>query len=279
MNAPEKASRVSLECAWVVNTRSPKQARDLDVLLEERLAHPLSYPCIDIAPPHDPAPLDRALRRAAEGVFGWLVLTSANAVEAVETRLRDLEIPPERIAGMSVAAIGPGTAAALMDRLGIAADLCPEVYQAEALAAQLVAARARMVLIPQADRAREALVSLLTANGVEVEAVTAYRTIIGSGGVDVPRLLREGRVDAVVFASPSAIDNMAARFERENGDWDDLAGVCIACIGPVTSAAAQRRGLKVDVLARDHTILDLVDSLERYYRDNTQIGERGGPAS
>jgi uroporphyrinogen-III synthase len=273
VNAPEKGPpRLSLAGAWVVNTRSPKQAQELDVLLEERRAHPLSYPCIDIAPALDPAPLDRALSQAAKGAFGWLVLTSANAVEAVETRLRHLEIAPERLAQMSVAAIGPGTAGALMARLGITADLCPEVYQAETLAEQLVAKRAQKVLIPQADRAREALVSILMANGVEVEAVTAYRTIVGSGGVDVPGLLREGRVDAVVFASPSAVDNMAVRFEQENGDWADLAGVCIACIGPVTSAAAERRGLKVDVLARDHTILDLVDSLERYYRDSTQSG-------
>jgi uroporphyrinogen-III synthase len=53
-----------------------------------------------------------------------------------------------------------------------------------------------------------------------------------------------------------------------------LRGLCIACIGPVTSAAAERRGLKVHVLAREHTILNLVDSLERYYRNSTRIGER-----
>ena len=89
-----------------------------------------------------------------------------------------------------------------------------------------------------------------------------------------PVLLRDGRVDAVIFASPSAVDNMAARFELENGDWDDLKKVCIACIGPVTSAAAERRGLKVDVLAQDHTIQDLVDALERYYQDSARIGEQ-----
>ena len=258
----------------MVNTRSPKQAGELDVLLEERRAHPLSYPCIDIAPVLDPAPLDSALRQAAEGAFDWLVFTSANAVEAVEARLRDLGIPLGPIAQTRVAAVGPGTAAAVADRLGITADPFPEEHLAEALAEQLVARRAQRVLIPQAELAREALVRILVANGVEVEAVTAYRTVLGSGGDDVPRLVRDGRVDAVVFASPSAVDNMAARFERENGDWDDLKKVCVACIGPVTSAAAEQRGLKVHVLAREHTILNLVDSLERYYRNSTRIGER-----
>jgi uroporphyrinogen III methyltransferase/synthase len=173
-----------------------------------------------------------------------------------------------------VAAVGPGTAAALADRLRIEAGLCPEEYLAEALAEQLVARGARRVLVPQAERARETLGRVLLSNGIEVEAVTAYRTVLGSGGADVPHLLRDGRVDAVVFASPSAVDNMAARFDRESGDWYDLRKVCIACVGPVTSAAAERRGLEVHVVARDHTIADLVDGVELYYRDSERSGER-----
>jgi uroporphyrinogen III methyltransferase/synthase len=257
----------------VVNTRSPGQARELGALLEERGAHPLSYPCIDIAPALDPVPLDQALARATEDAFDWLVFTSANAVEAVAARLDILGIPPGQLAATCVAAVGPGTAAALAGTLGIAADLCPEEHAAEALAEQLVAQHAKRVLVPQADLAREALVRILVANGVDVEAVTAYRTVLGSGGVDVPRLLREGRVDAVVFASPSAVDNMAVRFERESGDWDLLRKICVACIGPATLAAAERRGLGVQVLPRDHTIPALVDALERYYQDSARIGE------
>jgi uroporphyrinogen-III synthase len=256
----------------VVNTRSPGQARELDVLLEERRAHPLPYPCIDIAPPLDLAPLDEALRRAGDGAFDWLVFTSANAVQAVASRLTHLAIPPGRIACMRVAAVGPGTAAALAEGLGISADLCPEEHLAEVLAEQLATQGARRVLVPQADKARETLGRVLAARGVEVEAVVAYRTILGSGGVDVPRLLRAGRVDAVVFASPSAVNNMAMRFERENGHWEDLRRVCTACIGPVTAATARQRGLEVHVLAREHTIYDLVDSLERFFANSPRVG-------
>jgi uroporphyrinogen III methyltransferase/synthase len=274
MKGRGEKQRSPLGGAWVVNTRSPKQARELDALLKERRAHSLPYPCIDIAPAPDPAPLDRALRQAADGAFDWLLFTSANAVEAVETRLRDLGIPAGQMAQARVATVGPGTAAALTDRLGIAAELYPEEYLAEALASEVVARGAQRVLVPQAEQARGALVRLLKAKGIEVEAVTAYRTVLGSGGVDVPGLLRSGRVDAVVFTSPSAVDNMAARFERENGDWDDLREVCLACIGPVTQAAAERRGLEVQVLARDHTILGLVDSLEHYLKYSKREGER-----
>lgn len=258
----------------MVNTRSPRQARELDELLEQRRAHPLSYPCIDTVPASDTVALDAALKAAVDGQFDWLVFTSANAAEAVGARLDRLGISPKRMGRARVAAVGPGTAAALTERLGLAAELCPQEYLAEALADELLAKGAQKVLVPQAERAREALVSILTASGVEVQAVVAYRTVLGSGGTDIPQLLRHDGVDAVVFASPSAVDNMSVRLEREGGDWDDLRQVCIACIGPVTAAAAERRGLGVDVLPADHTILGLVQGLEQHYRNRGHRSDR-----
>jgi uroporphyrinogen-III synthase len=263
----------------VVDTRSPRQAPELDVLLEERGACPLPYPCIDVAPALDPAPLEDALTRAAAGAFDWLVFTSANAVEAVEGQLGRSGIAAKQMNPISVAAVGPATAAAVAERLGLAVALCPQEHVAEALAEELVARGARRVLVPQAERAREVLVRILVENGVQTDAVVAYRTVLGSGGVDVPGLLREGRVDVVVFASPSAVENMAVRFGREDGDWDALKRVCIACVGPVTAVAAERRGLDVHVRSSEHTMKNLVDSLEQYYRsgprrDKSRIGEQ-----
>lgn len=256
----------------MVNTRSPKQAPQLDALLKERGAHPVSYPCIDIAPPLDPTPLGEAVRKVTSGGFEWLVFTSTNAVEAVDDLMHRLDIPAADLSGVSVAAVGPGTAAVMRDRLGIDADLIPEEYVAESLAEQLLARHAQHVLVPQADRARDTLVRILSAADVDVTTVTAYRTVPGTGGDDVPFLLRSGRIDAVVFASPSAVKNMAARFAQEDGAWDDLNEICVACIGPVTAQAAHRLGLQVRVEPGDHTIPGLVEDLERYYREAKRIG-------
>ena len=46
--------------------------------------------------------------------------------------------------------------------------------------------------------------------------MTAYRRSSAAEGSMCP-VLRSGRVDAVVFTSPSAVDNMAVRFET--GEW------------------------------------------------------------
>ena len=50
----------------------------------------LLYPAIAIQPPADARELDAALRNARD--YDWLILTSANAVEAVALRLEALDL-------------------------------------------------------------------------------------------------------------------------------------------------------------------------------------------
>jgi uroporphyrinogen-III synthase len=45
-----------------------------------------------------------------------------------------------------------------------------------------------------------------------------------------------------------------------------LHGVKIACIGPVTAEATKELGLHVDIVARTHTIDDLVEAIENEIR-------------
>ena len=71
-------------------TQAVHQAPELAGLLAARGAIPLLYPCIAIAPPADPAPLDATLRRAVGGEFDWLVFTSANTVLVLAQRLSAL---------------------------------------------------------------------------------------------------------------------------------------------------------------------------------------------
>ena len=106
------------------------------------------------------------------------------------------------------------------------------------------------MLVPQADIARPALVQGLTAAGLNVTALAAYRTTMGSGGVALRELLVEGAgggegVDAITFTSPSTVRNLLARLEQEGGDALDLGTlqhVVLACIGPVTADAMHAAG-------------------------------------
>ncbi|HRX05364.1 MAG TPA: uroporphyrinogen-III synthase, partial [Anaerolineae bacterium] len=46
---------------------------------------------------------------------------------------------------------------------------------------------------------------------------------------------------------------------------DDLAGVCLACVGPITAETARKLGLTVQVVPQEHTIAALVNTLEAYF--------------
>ncbi len=307
--AGDLPSASSLRGKRVVNTRSLDQALELDALLLQRGALPLSYPCIGIAPSQNPAALDSALKDLAAGRFDWLVFTSSNAVRAVanavgaatgagtatgasaaagaatsaaavRSAVAQGAGVPDAAAALSaaaldtgharVAAVGPGTAQAARRLLALSVDLEPEVYTAEALAVELVAQEPGRVLIPLGDQARDTLPRALEANGARVTSVTAYHTVLGQGGVNLPEILRRGKVDAIAFTSPSTVDNLAVRLEREGGDWSPVHSACIACIGPVTSQAAANRGLRVHAQAREHTMRGLVDALEACFHTSSK---------
>lgn len=232
----------------VVVCRPPgRQASSLATLLRREGAEVVELPVIEIADPSDGG---AAVAAAAAGVrdHAWVAFTSPNAVERVFSLLRDAR----DLAGVQVAAVGPGTAAALAAR-GVAADLVPERSLAEGLVEAFPgppAAGGGPVLIPQAAAARPTLAEGLRAKGWRVATVEAYRTV----GVkpSVAALAAAATADAIAFTSASTVTH-----------YLDAAGLealppTVVCIGPVTAAAARAEGLAVTAVASDHTLDGLV---------------------
>jgi len=259
--------RSSLRNRRIVVTRAAHQATDLNELLRDRGAVPLAYPCIAIALPQDTGPLDAALQTAAAGAFDWLVLTSTNTILVLARRLHDLGMTRGSLASVAVAAVGPSTADAAQRLLGLKVSLVPPEYIAESLVASLEEnlKAGQRVLLPQSDIARPVLAQGLVDAGAAVVAVTAYRTVLGHGGVDLPTLLARGQIDAITLTSSSIARNFRQRLAAEGGDLSDLRDVCLACIGPITAKTARRQGLPVNVVAEDHALQGLVVALETYF--------------
>lgn len=251
----------------IVVTRAAHQAQAFCDHLQERGAEPLFYPCIAIEPPEDIQPLDQALREAAAGQFDWLVLTSANTVMVLAERLGELGITLKDIANLRVAAIGPATAEEAQQQLGLSVDVLPEEYVAEALAEAIQPKAGTRILLPRAEVARPDLIKRLSAAGAKVTVVTAYQTVIGQGGVDLPALLEDGTVDAVTLTSSSTARNFVVRLVQDGGHLSSLQGVCVACIGPITAKTAREVELTVDVVAEDYTLDGLIEALELYYSE------------
>ena len=246
----------------VVNTRAQHQAGELDDLLRSRDAIPVSFPCIEIEPVPGSSRLDRALTDLCAGAFDWLALTSANAVHAVAHRMRALElrlpVPPPFATGV----VGPGTAEAAMRELGLDADAIPDSFQGIALGAAIPITKGQRVLCPQSEIASPDLANALMARGAAVTVVTAYRTVTASGGADLPALLARGEIDAIAFASPSAVEGCA---ERLGNDLRLFDAIPVACIGPSTAQSALRHGLRSPIVPVEHTLSGLIDALEQEF--------------
>jgi uroporphyrinogen-III synthase len=256
----------------VVNTRATHQAVALDVLVRDYGADPVAYPCIDIIPVEDDA-FDSALRELGEGHFDWLVLTSPNAVMAVARRLEALHLGLGR-ATFRTAAIGPSTHDLAGETLGINAIALPGEYVAEALGASLPVREHERVLLPESEIARPVLANMLRERGATVTVVTAYRTVMGRGGMDVPGLIAADKIDAITFTSPSTVTNFVERMRREGGSVARALGVCAACIGPVTAEAAHDNGFTNVLVASEYTLAGLMEKMNQFFCDQVAREDR-----
>ena len=253
----------------VVVTRALHQAAELNDLLIAWGAIPVSYPCIDIIPPEDTDLLDTAIRNIASGEYDFVVLTSANVACVFEARIRHLHLDVERLRTTFFACVGSGTAAAAKELLGVDVGLVASEQIAESLADELadIIDPGERVLLPQSELARPILRDQLVAMGAKVDAVTAYRTVLGSGGVALRPMLAAGLIDAVTLTSTSTVKYLLRRLAGEGGGKQDLSGVCIACIGPVTADAAHDAGIPVDVVPEEYTLRAMVAALADFLRD------------
>lgn len=253
----------------VLVTRAAEQAHTLSAGLRALGAEVLEFPTIKITGPADCAPLDGAISRIKE--FAWLVFTSVNGVKFFFRRFFECGKDIRELSGISLAAIGPATAGALAV-YGLKVDFCPEGYTGEELAAGLREriSSGQRVLLPRADIAPPYLKEALAGCGAVVEEVTAYRTVIDGRRREMASdYLARGRIHLVTFTSSSTVRNFVHLFGEEAPRLLSAAGV--ACIGPVTAETARELGLKVDVVAKEHTVSGLIRAIAE------KFGRRPGP--
>ncbi len=238
----------------VVVTRARQQASELVRALHAAGAATVEMASIEIA---DPADGGAALRAAAGSVgdYDWVVLTSVNGARRFLDELSDARA----LGGVQVAAIGPGTAAALAAG-NITADLVPEEFVAESLLDAFPSPptdRTGRVLLPRAAVARDTLPEGLRAVGWQVDVVEAYRTI--TAAPTPAERAAAATADIITFTASSTV----TRYLDVKGD--DPVPPFVACIGPITAATARAAGLTVDLVAEPHTVPGLVAALAAHF--------------
>lgn len=227
----------------VLVTRAVQQAGKLSEGLRALGAEPVEVPVLEIRPPASFDPLDAALKKLDE--FHWLILTSANTVQAVAARCKLLEVDVSSIELLRVAAVGSATAEAAR-KAGFRVTLVPDNYSSEGMVAALGdAVVGKRVLLARAMVARDVIPEELGKLGGQMTVVDAYQTVLPIGSRELLEdALRVG-VDAATFTSSSSVRNLA-EVAREAGVAFPLVGalgvVPGISIGPVTSATMREFG-------------------------------------
>lgn len=263
----------SLAGVRILVTRARKQANALSQLLRTQDASVRQLPLIEIRPPRSWKPLDAALRAISH--YDWLILTSVNGAESMFARMQHLKLHKNgNLQKLKIAAIGPATKAAIEQR-GLKVHVTPKEYIAEAVVAALrKRVQNQRVLLVRAAVARDVIPRELRCAGAIVKVVEAYRTGVPKSSRSRLRLLLRNpgtRPHIITFTSSSIVRNFHSSI---NGIGENqLAGIALASVGPVTSATLKECGFRVDAQARDYTMPGLAQAIVRWSKLNRRDGE------
>lgn len=222
----------------VAVTRARAQASALAARLRELGATTVEAPAIRTQP------LDAQLP-PVKG-YDLLCVTSPTGAELLFTHLRDAR----ELAGVTVAAIGPGTARVLRER-GVEPDVVPQRAVAEGLVEALAEVPFERALVVRAREGRDVLPDALRERA-EVDVVALYETVAEPLSDDAREAA--STADYLLFTSGSSV-----RFFVAAGG--SLSGPKLVSIGPATSEVLREHGAEPDLEADPHTPDGLIAAL------------------
>ena len=245
--------------------RARHQASSLSAGLRSLGAAVIEIPFIEIRKPQSYRPLDDALKNIRN--YDWLILTSANGVEAMWERVRKLRITRRALQHLQIAAIGPATKKAIVKH-GLKVTMVPEEYVAESVVKGLrdKVSGKRVVLI-RAKVARDVIPEELRAAGAKVDVVEAYETVVPEKSRARLRALMKTasrRPHIVTFTSSSSARNFAellGKVKTGSPGVGSLKHVQFASIGPVTSATLRELQMPAAIEAREFTMGGLIRAI------------------
>ncbi len=259
----------------VLVTRALEQSSQFSDRLRAIGANVLEMPALQIGPPTSWQGLDQAIADLSQ--FDWLILTSANGVEAFMERLLTQGKDARSLFGVQIAVVGRKTANCLIQK-GLKPDFIPPDFVADSLVAHFPEGghlAGMKILFPRVETGgRETLVAEFQAQGADVVEVPAYQS--GCPAEVDPQILlalKQGAVQVITFASSKTVQNFCQLITQAAGSgWQAwLAEVRLASIGPQTSQTCRQLFGKVDIEAAEYTLEGLTAAIAADYGHPTPV--------
>ena len=176
-------------------------------------------------------PLELDPEELCDGKPHWLVLTSGNGVRIFFEHLKEHSVDLRRLHACRFAVIGSATGKVL-ERYGVHADLCPEVYTSQALGKALCAAipEGEDAVLLRARKGAPILPELLRERSIPVREFPLYDLAADRGITETSKDRLEG-LDYLTFSSGGGVE----LYFRTQGAVPE--GTVCVCIGEVTAKA------------------------------------------
>ena len=224
-------------------------ASKLTPQLESAGFHALTWPRLQLTPPDNFAALDEAIANLYG--YDWIIFVNSDAVRFLVERVQQQSREVSDLDMLRVCAIGETTGAAL-EHARIHVDVVATQTNPSAIVEHLATYAGGIedldrlnFLLPQAAIGRDYLKEHIENSGARADVVVSYQTVAND---DLTRLaglhsmLLTGSVDAVVFANPDEVFELARVFDTNNlGPL--LRNTFVLAIGEATTNAAEAAGI------------------------------------
>ena len=260
-SASNQPAAARLRGRRVAITRARAQNSELREKLESLGADVLELPLITITPDIDKIALVEIF--AELGSYDWIVLTSPNGARIFFEQFHKGFDDIRALGLLRFACVGRATAREV-EKHHIKVECLPGTATSGALAAALIATGSldnAKVIVVTGNLNRDTLVKKLTGAGAIVDCLPLYKTEETDLSRDPAAAgYRERGADALIFASPSAVDSyiaQAASLRLGKNARRPLHG----SIGPRTSETMREHKIPVDFEAAGATPDALADAL------------------
>ncbi|MCA9041982.1 MAG: uroporphyrinogen-III synthase, partial [Planctomycetaceae bacterium] len=233
MNEPDNVDRVINQC-WNLG------------------AEPVLIPTMQIHPTTNSEKIRQTLNQLHQ--YDWLIFTSENGVQYFHDFLWEQGKDARVFGNCQLAAIGSSTAAAL-EKYQLRADIVPEDFRAESLAASLKPEGVgKRLLWIRANRGRDVLPNELGPVASQFDELVVYEhTDVTRWPPEIIEQIQNGGLDWIGLSSPAIARNLKQLLAADPELQKATEKTRFAALSPVTQQAAEEAGLPIAVTSEIYT--------------------------
>ncbi len=235
---------------------------------------PVVIPMIETVIPKDCKEVDLLLKRLND--YDYLAFSSRKAIESFALRLQKDSTDWDKLNNVKCCAIGKD-AEYLQEMLHCSNAVQPEEPSPMGIVCKLkeipnISGKSIAVLAPKVEGMTEPdvvpeFICALQKLNMKVTRIPAYitRATNRSTLVRATELIRNGKVACIAFTSGTEIEVLLNALEN---NASLLSHTTIACFGPYTANYAKKKGLKVEIVAKDFSSFEgFVNAIQDYFKE------------